>query len=476
MRVGAPERRPDGAAVRRQAGEATPRRVDRVPVDRVPLDRQRPQGGAPGTAPLRAEEVQKRRRQDQGGGIQRPAQAARPAPQPGLVQPDRAQARQDRENRPLQRENRPVPREDARRPADPGAARRIGGDEDRKTAPRDPARADRRIGPGGVGAVVGAGIAAGVAGGLAAGFLAPTDARRLDDIRHDRREDRQGDSTFIREPGRTIVEQNGRSFIVHDENDRFRALGLADRRERRGNEFVDTIDRPDGVQILTYTDLTGRLLRRVRRTRDGRLFVLIDNGNGGRLPRYEDDVIVLTPPALRIPRDRYIVDYRDADEGLLYETLIAPPLAAPPRRYTLDQVRYSPDVRAYMRSVDINTINFDTGSWDVPATATRQLVALGAAINQAIAHDPNSVFLIEGYTDATGNPNDNLSLSDRRAQSVAEILTKDFAVPPENLTTQGYGQQNLKENTPGPSAVNRRVVVRNITQLLAAGDAPPAAR
>ena len=82
------------------------------------------------------------------------------------------------------------------------------------------------------------------------------------------------------------------------------------------------------------------------------------------------------------------------------------------------------------------------------------------------------MFLLEGYTDSTGNPQDNLSLSDRRAQSVAALLSKDFGVPPENLTTQGYGDQNPKEKTDGPSAANRRVVVRNVTQLMATGNAP----
>ena len=127
-----------------------------------------------------------------------------------------------------------------------------------------------------------------------------------------------------------------------------------------------------------------------------------------------------------------------------------------------------------MRSVDINTINFASGSWVVPASATGKLRALGQAIKRAVAQDPNSVFLVEGFTDLTGHPNDNLSHSDRRAQSVAAILSKDFGVPPENLTTQGYGQQNPKVNTPGPSAENRRVVVQNITQLMAdnSGNAP----
>jgi outer membrane protein OmpA-like peptidoglycan-associated protein len=43
-------------------------------------------------------------------------------------------------------------------------------------------------------------------------------------------------------------------------------------------------------------------------------------------------------------------------------------------------------------------------------------------------------------------------------------------VPPENLTTQGYGEQYLKVPTEGPSRENRRVAVRRITPLLARGN------
>ncbi len=323
------------------------------------------------------------------------------------------------------------------------------------------------ISPGGAAAI-------GAAAGFAGGFLAATGAQRLDEVRRDRRETTEGGRTFIREPGRTIVEEDGRSYVVHDENDRFRELGYDVRRERRGDDFVDSIDRPDGTRILTYTTPDGRLLRRVRRLRDGSEIVLIDNSYEGRVRPIEDDIVDLPPPPLGgIPRDRYDVAYQDANPGLLYDTFIAPPLRAPPRRYTLDQIRYSPAVRSYVRSVDINTINFDSGSWVVPASATGKLQALADAVKRTVAHDPNTVFLVEGYTDATGNPTDNLSLSDRRAQSVAAILSKDFGVPPENLTTQGYGQQNLKENTSGPSVANRRVVVQNITPLLAAGGQPP---
>ena len=77
--------------------------------------------------------------------------------------------------------------------------------------------------------------------------------------------------------------------------------------------------------------------------------------------------------------------------------------------------------------------------------------------------------MIEGHTDAIGNDVDNLSLSDRRAESVAVILTNAYQIPPENLVTQGYGAQHLKIPTDGPSRENRRVTARRITPLLQGG-------
>ena len=69
-----------------------------------------------------------------------------------------------------------------------------------------------------------------------------------------------------------------------------------------------------------------------------------------------------------------------------------------------------------------------------------------------------------------------LSLSDRRAESAATLLTQQFGVPAENLTSQGYGEQYLKVPTDGPERRNRRVTVRNITPLLHGGEANAAPR
>jgi outer membrane protein OmpA-like peptidoglycan-associated protein len=102
----------------------------------------------------------------------------------------------------------------------------------------------------------------------------------------------------------------------------------------------------------------------------------------------------------------------------------------------------------------------------VPPDQARKLAVIAQAVRQVIERNASEVFLIEGHTDAVGPDIDNLSLSDRRAQSVAEALSRDFNVPPENLTTQGYGEQNLKVQTEEPSRENRRVTLRRITPLL----------
>ena len=117
-------------------------------------------------------------------------------------------------------------------------------------------------------------------------------------------------------------------------------------------------------------------------------------------------------------------------------------------------------------SVDIDTVTFESGSWLVGPGQAQRLSLIAGSIRQALRTAPNEVFLIEGHTDAVGSDIDNLSLSDRRAQSVAEILTRDFQIPPENLTTQGYGEQYLKVNTQEASRENRRVTLRRITPLL----------
>jgi outer membrane protein OmpA-like peptidoglycan-associated protein len=287
----------------------------------------------------------------------------------------------------------------------------------------------------------------------------------VDQLRSQRRERVEtGGRTVIEEPGRRQIvrERGGQIFIRHDDSERFRSFEGA-RVERRGNENYTILRRPGGVEIITVTDANGRLLRRVRRGPDRREIVLIDNqprrGSSGFF-------LNLAPPPVTIPRERYIVEMDDATPERLYETLEAPPLVRIERPYSLDEIRYNVALRDRMPRVDVNTINFETGSWEVTPDQAPALQAIADAIMRVVSGNPSEVFLIEGHTDAVGSDEDNLSLSDRRAESIANILTGDYQIPPENLVTQGYGEQHLKVQTDGPSRENRRVTVRRITPLL----------
>ena len=169
---------------------------------------------------------------------------------------------------------------------------------------------------------------------------------------------------------------------------------------------------------------------------------------------------------IRIPRERYIVDDDVADPALLYDTLLAPPVEVIERPYSLDEIRYSAPLRDRMPRIDLNTVTFESGSWELTPDQVERLAVIADGLNRVIAQNPQEVFLIEGHTDATGPDVDNLSLSDRRAESVAIALSEQFNVPAENLSSQGYGEQYLKVPTDGPERANRRVTVRRITPLL----------
>jgi outer membrane protein OmpA-like peptidoglycan-associated protein len=263
------------------------------------------------------------------------------------------------------------------------------------------------------------------------------------------------------------VQEKGRpARIRHDETERLRATSRDVRTERRPDGGNVTIAiRPGGIEVYSEFDRSGRLMRRYRRDRSGREVNLIDNrrfrGGGPSI------IVDLRPPVLRIPRERYIIDYERASDDDLYDALYAGPVERLDRGYSLDEIRYNQYLRDRMRRVDLDTVNFDFGAWQVPYDQYRRLERIARVINRILDRSADEVFLIEGHTDAVGSEIDNLTLSDRRAEEVAIILTETFGVPPENLVTQGYGEEYLKIPTQAAERANRRVAVRRITPLMA---------
>jgi outer membrane protein OmpA-like peptidoglycan-associated protein len=136
------------------------------------------------------------------------------------------------------------------------------------------------------------------------------------------------------------------------------------------------------------------------------------------------------------------------------------------RTFSLRQIREIPQVRALAATVEVNAVTFDSGSAAIKASEAAKLADLGGIVNDLIALNPGEIFLIEGHTDAVGSASSNLTLSDRRAESVARALTEYFNVPPENLVVQGYGEGELLIPTQGDERANRRVAVRIITPLM----------
>lgn len=237
----------------------------------------------------------------------------------------------------------------------------------------------------------------------------------------------------------------------------------------RGGRTRTIVTRRNGVQIVTVRDRYGDIVRRTKILPDGTEIVLIDNRfpedyAGGPPPILHD----VPPPVIGIPERQYIVDYGRASPEEIRGALLAPPVQRLERPYTLDEVLRNEQVRAYSPRIDLDTITFDFGSATIGRDQMRALFELGQAMEDVLAERPDEVYLIEGHTDKVGSNYANLILSDQRAEAVATALSQNFNIPPENLVTEGYGEEYPKVFTEEPERRNRRATVRRVTELLQA--------
>jgi len=71
-------------------------------------------------------------------------------------------------------------------------------------------------------------------------------------------------------------------------------------------------------------------------------------------------------------------------------------------------------------------------------------------------------FFVVGHTDAKGDREYNLKLSQRRAEAVMDALVTTFRVPAERLEAVGLGEEQLRDPSQPFAAVNRRVQLINV--------------
>lgn len=269
--------------------------------------------------------------------------------------------------------------------------------------------------------------------------------------------------------GQRVVSNSGDRVVV-DDNGTYRVLKNDDSLLRQPGADVKTysfsdgstrtvVTNPNGAQVETIRASDGRVLSRTRILPDGREVVLFDDTQSFQEVTV-NDLPQVTDSARRT------VDIRQTDEEALRRALQARLANDPGRSFSLSQIRNIEQVRALAPEIEVNTVNFDTGSAVIRPAEAEELAALGAAMRDAIDRNPGEVFLVEGHTDAVGDAGYNLALSDRRAESLALALTEYFDVPPENMVVQGYGESDLKVQTSEAERANRRAAVRRITPLL----------
>ncbi|TPI44450.1 flagellar motor protein MotB [Mesorhizobium sp. B3-1-6] len=270
---------------------------------------------------------------------------------------------------------------------------------------------------------------------------------------------------------RVILQFNNQTFVESNEAPRI-TRGARDvyYEDLSGGRTREIVERDNGVRIITIRNRNGDVIRRSRVTSDGREYVLsyVDERYYNDVDEWRDPGDDLPPMRLDIPRRDYILDSEEVEDPDEYYTFLEqPPVERVQRLYSIDEVKRSARVRDIARRIDLDTLNFDFGSATISDTEVQKLEGVATAMEKLLKKNPAETFLIEGHTDAVGTPDANLALSDRRAEAVAEALTNAFGIPAENLTTQGYGEEYLKVNTPGPNRENRRVAIRRITSLVA---------
>ncbi len=125
------------------------------------------------------------------------------------------------------------------------------------------------------------------------------------------------------------------------------------------------------------------------------------------------------------------------------------------------KVRVQIDAEAMARDIDekgsvrIYGIYFDTDEATIQEKSEPVLIEIGTLLEQ----NPELKLRVVGHTDAVGNLEYNMDLSQRRAEAVVEFLTSEEGISPDRLIPHGVGSLApvAGNETEEDRALNRRV-------------------
>lgn len=105
----------------------------------------------------------------------------------------------------------------------------------------------------------------------------------------------------------------------------------------------------------------------------------------------------------------------------------------------------------------VDNILFDLNKTDPTAVGQEALTKVG----KFMVDNPSAYTVLFGYTDDTGKPEYNMELSRRRAEAVADYLSKNFKLGPDRVIPIWYGAANpiASNDSEAGRVKNRRVEI-----------------
>ena len=145
------------------------------------------------------------------------------------------------------------------------------------------------------------------------------------------------------------------------------------------------------------------------------------------------------------------------------------------RQQVMDRVKSKADATALKRPpiapqlLKLPRFNFEV-AFDPDSTRVRpQSYQTIGRIADALA-DPkllHHTFLVVYHTESTGRRELNLTLSQRRADSIREVLAGAFKISPKRLQALGLGEEQLQDSSRPASPANQRGQIMTVGEVVA---------
>ena len=122
------------------------------------------------------------------------------------------------------------------------------------------------------------------------------------------------------------------------------------------------------------------------------------------------------------------------------------------------------------------TVNVDIQfNPDTPVIRPESYRTLGR-IADALSSPPllSFTFLIVGRTEATGRRDNNLMLSQRRAEAIRDVLVTTFKISSKRVLAVGLGEEQLQDANNPKAAVNQQVQIVTLHEVVQAAGASSA--